>query len=228
MKKCKTCGRTEMNDGYIVCLDCGGDLEQSSEYSSEDADDGIFAECDIPREVLRAYLGIDIGRKGGTSMLIRSKSIEHKMPTLMVTKSKKTKIDIPKIVDRLAHAAEECDRYDIELHYIYERTSSMPHEGVTSAFAFGHSSGGIAYTLELLARMYPETVYIHIVSPASWKKHFELIDSEQTKYQKKLASVRYANKNMNKSFKNTDDGMADALLMAHYARYLVEEQDGNN
>ena len=228
MKKCKSCKRVEHNDGYIICLDCGGELERSSEYSSEDADDGIFTVCDVPTEKIRAYLGIDIGRRGGTSLLIRSRSIEHKMPTVVVEKTKKLKIDIPKLVDRLCHAAEECDRYDIELHFIYEKTSSMPHEGVTSAFAFGHASGGVAYVLQVLERMYPETVYIHKVAPAVWKKHFGLIDSEQSKYKKKLASVKYANKNLKKSFKNTDDGMADALLMAHYARYIVEEQDENN
>ena len=228
MKKCSKCERTEFDDGYIVCLDCGAPLVEHSGYSSEDADDGIFAECKTVRNPIIAYMGIDIGRNGGTSMLIRSSSIEHKMPTIPIPKTSKKKIDIKKLIDRLCHAAEECDRYQIELHFIYEKTSSMPHEGVTSAFTFGYSSGGVAYTLETLARMFPDTVNIHQVSPAMWKKHFGLIDPEQSKYQKKLASVRYANEHLNKKFKNTDDGMADALLMAHYARYIVEEQHEDN
>ena len=225
MRRCPECLKWYNND-QARCPVCSIELEKN-EYSSEDADDGIFSSghYDVPREATRCFMGIDIGRNGGTSVLLDGSSVELKMPTIIVKKTNKKKINIPALVDRLFHAAEECSKYNLELHYIYEKTSSMPHEGVTSAFAFGYSSGGIAYTLRAIERLYPDIVRIHETAPAVWKRHFGLVDSEASKYQKKLASVKYANKNLNKKFKNTDDGLADAMLMAHYAQYIVEEME---
>ena len=39
-RTCKFCGHEEHNDGYIICLDCGRELPNPDNYSSEDADDG--------------------------------------------------------------------------------------------------------------------------------------------------------------------------------------------
>ena len=88
MKKCEQCGRVELDDKYVVCLDCGNHL-QSNEYSSEDSDDGVFAE--YPTEADRCYFGIDIGRNGGTAFLLNGKSFELKMPTITVKKTNKKK-----------------------------------------------------------------------------------------------------------------------------------------
>lgn len=39
---CPECGKRDHQTGYIVCIDCGCELEEIHEYSSEDADEGDF------------------------------------------------------------------------------------------------------------------------------------------------------------------------------------------
>ena len=60
-----------------------------------------------------------------------------------------------------------------EIAVVVEKVSAMPGQGVTSMFNFGQSFGvikGICSAMQLP---------IHFVSPAKWKKYFNLIKTEK-------------------------------------------------
>lgn len=94
-----------------------------------------------------------------------------------------------------------------------EKVGAMPGQGVTSMFNFGKSAGYIEGVLRGLGLPF------QLIVPRRWKGEFGLIGKE------KKASVDVARKlfplvSLRKSNRcRTDsDGMADALLMAEYAR----------
>ena len=92
------------------------------------------------------------------------------VPTMTDGKKNKKQINaaqLSKIVKQTIEDQKE------EISVIIERVSAMPGQGVTSMFNFGQSFGvikGIFSTLE---------IPIYFVSPAKWKKHFNLIGSEK-------------------------------------------------
>jgi crossover junction endodeoxyribonuclease RuvC len=88
----------------------------------------------------------------------------------------------------------------------------MPGQGVTSMFSFGKSAGFIEGVLTALAIPY------QLVPPQTWKKVFSLNAS-------KLNSIEVCQKLFpdvdlmrTERCKKPHDGMAEALLMAEYAR----------
>ena len=93
-----------------------------------------------------------------------------------------------------------------------EKVSAMPHQGVTSMFNFGKNYGYIKGVLEAFSIPYQE------VPPQKWKKEFGLNSD-------KAASVEVCKRLFpdvdllaTPRCKKPHDGMAEALLMAEYAR----------
>lgn len=93
-----------------------------------------------------------------------------------------------------------------------EKVGARPGQGVVSMFSFGQSVGYIKGVLEAFRIPYQEIV------PQKWKKEFSL-NSE------KSASVEVCRKLFpdvsllaTEKCKKPHDGMAEALLMAEYAR----------
>lgn len=94
-----------------------------------------------------------------------------------------------------------------------ERVSAMPGQGVTSMFNFGKASGYIEGVLSACG------IGFQLIQPQKWKKEFTLIGKD------KGASIAVCKRlfpgvNLKRTDKcRTDsDGMAEALLMAEYAR----------
>lgn len=93
-----------------------------------------------------------------------------------------------------------------------EKVGAMPKQGVVSMFNFGQSFGYIKGVLESFRIPYQE------ITPQKWKKEFGLNS-------KKAASVEVCRKLFpdvsllaTPKCKKPHDGMAEALLMAEYAR----------
>jgi crossover junction endodeoxyribonuclease RuvC len=93
-----------------------------------------------------------------------------------------------------------------------EKVGAMPGQGVTSMFNFGKSYGYIKGVLEAFGIPYQE------ITPQKWKKEFGLNSD-------KAASVEVCKRLFpdvdllaTPRCKKAHDGMAEALLMAEYAR----------
>lgn len=92
-----------------------------------------------------------------------------------------------------------------------EHVTAMPKQGVTSMFNFGQNFGYIKGLLEAFGIPY------ELVRPQKWKKEFGISDKNSSvECCKRLfpgVSLRRTDR-----CRKDDDGMAEALLMAEYAR----------
>lgn len=162
--------------------------------------------------IIGNYIGIDLGISGGIAVINYAGTILnlYRMP-----KTPEEQISLLlTIVDQLTGPI-----------YIYmEQVSARPGEGVSSVHKFGYHCGGIYYTCMLLSIENDNVVAPTRISPTLWKKHFGLIDSTISKYEKKKLSVTYVNNIYNKSLKYSDNGLADAILIAEYARTEINAQ----
>lgn len=94
-----------------------------------------------------------------------------------------------------------------------EQVGAMPGQGVTSMFNFGKSAGFIEGVLCACG------IGFQLVRPQKWKKEYTLIGKD------KAASVKVCKRlfpatdlRRTSRCKTDSDGMAEALLMAEYAR----------
>lgn len=93
-----------------------------------------------------------------------------------------------------------------------EHVSAMPGQGVTSMFHFGENFGWIQGVLEAFGIRY------ELVRPQKWKKEFSITGNKNSSIAvcKRLfpdVSLRRTDK-----CRKDDDNMAEALLLAEYAR----------
>lgn len=92
-----------------------------------------------------------------------------------------------------------------------EHVGAMPGQGVTSMFSFGENFGYIKGLLEAFGISY------ELVRPQRWKKEFGISEKNQSiEVCKRLFPGVPLLKNAR--CKKYHDGMAEALLMAEYAR----------
>lgn len=93
-----------------------------------------------------------------------------------------------------------------------EKVGAMPGQGVVSMFNFGHNLGFIEGLLQA------NKISYQLVPPQTWKKEFSLTGDKQSSIDvcKKLfpdVSLLATTRS-----RKDNDGMAEALLMAEYAR----------
>ena len=141
------------------------------------------------------YIGIDPGKDGAMAMLFNTSGV----PEIWG-------FDI------------EAYRYALELYgnnpakCCLERVGAMPGQGVTSMFKFGENFGFIQGLLVAYSIPY------ELVTPQKWKKEFQITGDKNSSIAvcKRLfpdVSLRRTDR-----CKKDHDGMAEALLMAEYAR----------
>ena len=137
------------------------------------------------------YIGIDPGKKGGIA-IIRENGV-----TL-----------VP--FDNEAYARELL-RVDNALCAL-ERVGAMPGQGVTSMFSFGENYGFIQGLLTANAIPY------ELVTPQRWKKAFEVTGDKNTSIA--VAKRLFPGVSLRRTVQSRkdDDGMAEALLLAEFAR----------
>lgn len=93
-----------------------------------------------------------------------------------------------------------------------EKVGAMPGQGVVSMFNFGHSVGYIKGVLEAFKIPYQE------ITPQKWKREFGL--SSKKSLSTDVCSKLFPGVDLlaTPKSKKPHDGMAEALLMAEYAR----------
>lgn len=139
------------------------------------------------------YIGIDPGLKGGIAFIDEDGA--HTEPY--------TDAALQAICREFAYEETRC---------CLEQVHSMPKQGVASTFKFGMGYGYIKGALEAWSVSYQE------IPPQRWKKEFGLNSdkAESIEVCRRLfpdVSLRATPK-----CRTDNDGMAEALLMAEYAR----------
>lgn len=94
-----------------------------------------------------------------------------------------------------------------------EHVHAQPNNGKKQAFDFGHSLGFIEGVLKSLDIPY------QLISPMKWKKEFNLIKQDKS-MSIKICKQLYPTISLKRTERCTkdSDGMAEALLMATYAK----------
>lgn len=139
------------------------------------------------------YIGIDPGIKGGIAVIDGGG----------VTAQPYSDEALLNVCADLAHSDCMC---------CLEKVHSMPHQGVASTFKFGVGYGVIKGILAAYRIPYQE------IAPQRWKKEFGL-SSDKMKSVEVCKSI-FPNLNLKRTerCKVAHDGMAEAALMAEYAR----------
>jgi crossover junction endodeoxyribonuclease RuvC len=149
------------------------------------------------KQMKTIFIGIDPGKSGGIACIDTEKSLAYTEPY-----NDKALIDLCSI-------ASHCNQ---DVVCCLEKVGARPGQGVVSMFSFGQSVGYIKGVLEAFRIPYQE------ITPQKWKREFGL-NSE------KAASAEVCRKLFpdisllaTPKCKKPHDGMAEALLMAEYAR----------
>ena len=141
------------------------------------------------------YIGIDPGKKGGFGA-IEEVGIQVKPWDNALF------IEYCRDIYRAGTKAVAC----------VEKVGAMPGQGVTSMFNFGKSAGFIEGVLQAYGIPY------QLITPQKWKKEFSLGHTKEdsiTVCKRLFPSVKLLPTDR---CKKESDGMAEALLMAEYAR----------
>ena len=143
------------------------------------------------------FIGIDPGKSGGIAYVDTEQGFAGTEPY-----SDKALIDL---CSQASHGRQE-------VICCLEKVGAMPGQGVVSMFSFGQSVGYIKGVLEAFRIPYQE------ITPQKWKREFGLTSDKAKSAEvcgrlfpdvSLLATPRC---------KKAHDGMAEALLMAEYAR----------
>jgi crossover junction endodeoxyribonuclease RuvC len=140
---------------------------------------------------------IDPGKKGAVAYLLEREGgwLENVFPI----------DDLPQLLHRLLRTGQP-------IRCCLEQVHAMPKQGVSSTFSFGVNFGWCKGLLEAHGISYQE------VPPRKWKAEFGLNSdkAESIKTARKLFPE--ADLKISARARTDNDGMAEALLMAEYAR----------
>ena len=141
------------------------------------------------------FLGIDPGKNGGIALIDTIRGVAFTEPysdTLLID------------------TCNDC-KYESVICCL-EKVGAMPKQGVVSMFNFGQSVGYIKGVLEALGIPYQE------ITPQKWKKEFGLNSDKAASSDVCRRLFPDINLLATPKCKKPHDGMAEALLMAEYAR----------
>lgn len=143
------------------------------------------------------YMGIDPGKSGAIALIAEQRQILELKPF--------SKDDYKQIMKFYGGHETVC---------CLEHVAAMPGQGVTSMFSFGENFGWIQGMLEA------NDVGYQLVRPRVWKKDYSLNDSKQqsTEACRRLFPDVGNRLHRTDGSRKDDDGLAEALLMAEYAR----------
>lgn len=142
------------------------------------------------------YIGIDVGKNGGLALISSDGSY----------------VTIPWDDAEFAETMEDIYLCKDKAVAVVEKVGAMPKQGVVSMFNFGKSAGFIEGVLQAYKIPY------QLVPPNVWKKEFHLGKDKQDSIMACKRLFPDANLFRTDKCKKEHDGMAEALLMAEYAR----------
>lgn len=144
-------------------------------------------------------IGVDVGKKGGYAV-IYDEDTYYAYPW-----------DDKEFIEKMWDIAQTTAANE-RIVACVEKVGAMPHQGVTSSFNFGKSAGFIDGVLESLGIPY------QLIAPQRWKKEFTLNSEKQKSIE--VCQKLFPNASLlpTERCKVPSDGMAEALLMAEYAR----------
>lgn len=170
------------------------------------------------------YIGIDPGKSGALAIMNISKNSDMEQLTVKIPNNLafvkplySTQINVMLFnahdyTKALRDVAYLRDAGEQVAPVCVEKVGAMPNQGVVSMFSFGHNLGFIEGLLSAFNLSY------QLVPPSVWKKEYSL-NSDKTKSieicQKLFPDVSLL---PTPRCKKCHDGMAEALLMAEYAR----------
>lgn len=145
---------------------------------------------------MRIFIGVDPGKSGAMAII-------HPQGTVDVMPFDAVKYS-------LALARVSDGEYPVTC--CVEKVGAMPGQGVVSMFNFGHNLGMI----EGLLRAYG--IPYQLVPPQTWKKEFSLSSDKAKSIE--VCQKLFPNVSLlaTERSKKPNDGIAEALLMAEYAR----------
>ena len=140
------------------------------------------------------YIGIDVGKKGGVAIIFEDGVCAY-----------------PWDDERFIQTMDIVANMDADCVACVEQVHAMPKQGVSSTFAFGKAAGFIEGVL--VAHRIP----FQLVPPQKWKKEYSLGNDKAQSIA--VCKKLFPNVNLLPTGCTKDsDGMAEALLMAEYAR----------
>lgn len=144
------------------------------------------------------YIGIDPGKSGGLAFIDKETGDAVAIPF--------DKSDYAETLERLSCGGAVC---------CLEHVHAMPKQGVCSMFAFGENFGWIQGVLTA------HRIPYQLVSPHVWKREFSIAGKDKTKADSvRVAQMLFPRTSLLRTAAChvPHDGMAEALLMAEYAR----------
>ena len=144
---------------------------------------------------MRTYIGIDPGKSGALAILHEDGRVETYT------------FDAGVYATVLAYMSKYNDPI-----CCLEKVGAMPGQGVVSMFNFGHNFGFIEGVLQAVKIPY------QLVPPQTWKKEFSLTSDKSRSIE--VCQKLFPNANLLATSKSRkpSDGIAEAILMAEYAR----------
>lgn len=142
------------------------------------------------------YIGIDPGKKGGLAVIREDGAVE------LASFDKRAYLDILSNYGDFETAAVVC----------LEHVSSMPGQGVASTFSFGENFGWLQGVLDAYGIKY------ELVRPQKWKKEYSVTADKNGSIEVAHRLFPTVDLRRTEKCRTDDDGLAEALLMAEYAR----------
>lgn len=139
------------------------------------------------------YIGIDPGASGGIGVIDTKEGTAHSFPYSDFA------------LYQILHgcSVDKC---------MVEKVGAMPGQGVTSMFNFGKAYGYILGALDMMQISY------ELVVPKTWKKEYGLTSDKQQSIECCKRLFPTCDLRRTSHCRKEHDGMAEALLIAEYAR----------
>ncbi len=152
-------------------------------------------------------IGIDPGISGAVCFFENGEIKDViDMPSMAEGKKNKRQINGNQLFNEIEQRIKNMSKKNIAV--VVEKVSAMPGQGVTSMFNFGQSFGvikGISAAMQLP---------IYFISPAKWKKYYNLIKTEKDASRTKAIEIfPYISSSLSRK---KDGNKADAILIASF------------
>lgn len=144
------------------------------------------------------YIGIDPGKNGGIAFI---NTFQHSYDVYVFSE------------ETLLKKLYQFSKYKTDsIKCVLEKVNAMPGQGVVSMFNFGQNYGFIQGVLKAY------NIPFQLTPAPVWKKEFSVTSDKNTSIEVAKRLFPSVNLKATERCRKDHDGMAEALLMAEYAR----------